>query len=333
MWTLWLRLRVAKRRCGWMPAAACGVALLAPTASARAETYPDRPVLMVVPFPPGGADVVARVIAARVGEALHATVVVENRPGGAGGVVGTRSVANASPDGYTMTFASPGQITVAPAVNKQLGYDPVKDFQPVALVAASPFALAVNVDLHIDSVTGLVAAAQKAPGKINFASPGFGTSSQLLGEQLKQIAGIDIVHVPYKGSAPAIIDLLSGQVQMYFDNLRNLQSYARSGKLKLLAVTSVTRDRDMPDVPTMNEVGLPQLSALYWNGILVPANTPAPIVARLNVAVNDALHAPDTVRYIRSLGMEPRGGSPATFANFIKTELAKWSGVVARMAK
>src|SRR5262245_43932833 len=206
-----------------------------------AQPYPNRPIKMVVPFAPGGADVIARLVADQLTAGLGQPVVIENRPGGAGGTVGTKFVTAAEPDGYTLTLASPGPITVAPAVYKNLDYDPIKQLAPVAMIATSPFVLVINPAVPAQTVRELVAYARANPGKINFVSPGFGTSSHLFGELLKQRTGIDIVHVPYRGASPAIVDLVAGQVQMFFDNLRNVQSFIQAGKLRPLAVTSGAR--------------------------------------------------------------------------------------------
>ena len=239
-----------------------------------AQPYPSKPIKMIVPFAPGGADVVARVVADRMAASLGQPVIVDNRPGG-GGIVGTKATSLADADGYTLTLASPGQMTIAPAVRKNLDYDPLKDFAPIAMVAVSPFVLAINPGLPATTVPELIAYARANPGKVNFASPGAGTTSQLFGELLKQAGGIDIVHVPYRGSAPAIIDLVAGQVHMYFDNLRNLQPFFKTGKLRALAVTTETRAAEMSELPTMIESGLAGFSGFYWNGVLAPARTPA----------------------------------------------------------
>jgi tripartite-type tricarboxylate transporter receptor subunit TctC len=226
---------------------------LAALSEAVAQPYPNRPIKMVVPFAPGGADVMARLVGDQITAALGQPVVIENRPGGAGGTVGTKFVTTADPDGYTLTLASPGPITVAPAVNKTLDYDPLKQLVPVAMIAATPFAVTINPGVPANTVGEFVAYAKANPGKVNYASPGFGTSSHLFGELIKQRTGIEIVHVPYRGATPAIADLLAGQVQMFIDNLRNVQSFIQAGRLRALAVTSEKRHPEMPDLPTMAE--------------------------------------------------------------------------------
>ena len=281
---------------------------------------------MIVPFAPGGADVVARVVADRMAAVLGQPVIVDNRPGG-GGIVGTKATSLADADGYTLTLASPGQMTIAPAVRKNLDYDPLKDFAPVAMVAVSPFVLAINPGLPVTTVQELIAYAKANPGKVNFASPGAGTTSQLFGELLKQNSGIDIVHVPYRGSAPAIVDLVAGQVHMYFDNLRNLQPFFKSGKLRALAVTTESRAAAISELPTMIEFGLAGFSGVYWNGVLAPARTPGKIVGQLNRVINDGLTSTEMRDTIRKLGMEPKVGTPQEFSELIAAEIKKWTAV------
>src|SRR5215468_6024187 len=298
------------------------------TAPSCAQTYPNRPIKIIVPFAPGGSDVMARLLADRLSSALGQPVVIENRPGGAGGTVGTKFVTTADPDGYTLTLASPGPITVAPAVNKNLDYDPLRQLTPVAMIAATPFVMTVHPAVPAKTVREFVAYAKANPGKINFASPGFGTSSHLFGELLKQRTGIDIVHVPYRGATPAIVDLVAGQVQMLFDNVRNVQSFIQAGKLRPLAVTSSARSRETPDLPTMTEAGIDGwFDGYYWNGVLTPAGTPAPIIDKLNVIINDGLRGREMPAALARLGMEPKGGSPQDFAAHIAAELARWTAV------
>jgi tripartite-type tricarboxylate transporter receptor subunit TctC len=314
------------RRTALAAIAAIGLGSLAMNA-ADAQPYPNRPIKMVVPFAPGGADVVARVVGDQITAALGQPVVIENRPGGAGGTVGTKFVTTAEPDGYTLTLASPGPITVAPAVYKNLDYDPIRQLAPVAMVAQSPFVLVVHPGVPATTVAEFVAYAKANPGKVNFVSPGFGTSSHLFGELLKQRTGIDIVHIPYRGAAPAIVDLVAGQVQMFFDNVRNLQPFVQSGRLRALAVTSETRHPDMPDLPTMAEAGVDGFVGFYWNGVLAPAGVPAPIIEKLNAVINQGLRSRETQATIARLGMEPRIGSPQDFAALIAAEHQRWVAV------
>jgi tripartite-type tricarboxylate transporter receptor subunit TctC len=291
------------------------------------QPYPNHPIKMIVPFAPGGADVMARLVGDQITAALGQPVVIENRPGGAGGAVGTKFVTTADPDGYTLTLASPGPITVAPAVNKSLDYDPIKQLTPIAMIAASPFVMTIHPSVPANTVLEFIAYAKANPGKINYASPGFGTSSHLFGEFLKQRTGIEIVHVPYRGATPAIADLLAGQVQVFIDNVRNVQSFIQAGRLRALAVTSEKRYAEMPDLPTMAEAGVPGVVGIYWNGVLAPAGTPQPIIERLNAVINEGLRSRGGLASIARLGMEPRLGSPQDFARLIAQEHQHWAAV------
>ncbi len=305
---------------------AAGLCALA-AGPAATQSYPNRPIKIIVPFPPGGVDVTARLVADRIAAALGQPVVVENRPGGAGGSVGAKAAASAEPDGYTLFFTTPGPLTIGPAINKNLDYDPVKSFSAVAMVASSPIMLVINPQLPVQSVAELVAYAKGNPGKVNYPSPGFGTQPHLLGEMFKSMTGTIIVHIPYKGSAPSITDLIAGEVQMYFDNTPNVLQFVQAGKLRALALASESRHPKLPGLPTMVESGLPGFVATYWNGLLAPAGTPANIVARLNAAVNDGLKSPDLQATLARLGAEPKGGSPREFAAFIADEAQKWAAV------
>ena len=300
---------------------------LVSTAVAQPGPYPNHPIKMVVPFAPGGADLIARLIGERITTALGQPVVIENRPGGAGGTVGTKSVTTADPDGYTLTLASPGPITVAPAVNKTLDYDPLKQLTAVAMIARSPFVLVINPDVPANTLREFIAYAKANPGKINFVSPGFGTSSHLFGELLKQRTDVDIIHIPYRGSAPAIVDLVAGQVQLYFDNVRNLKPFIQSGKLRALGVTSDSRTSELPDVPTMKEAGVDGIVGFYWNGVLAPAATPAPIIEKLNAVINDGLRTSAVKENLAKLGMDPIIGSPQDFTKLIADEYRSWAAV------
>jgi tripartite-type tricarboxylate transporter receptor subunit TctC len=272
--------------------------------------------------------VIARLVGDQITAALGQPVVIENRPGGAGGTVGTKFVTTAEPDGYTLTLASPGPITVAPAVNKTLDYDPLKQLVPIAMIAQSPFMMTIHPGVPANTVKEFVAYAKANPGKINYVSPGFGTSSHLFGELLKQKTGIDIVHIPYRGATPAIVDLVAGQVQMFIDNVRNVQSFVQAGKLRALAVTSDKRNADFPDLPTMAEAGVEGVVGFYWNGVLAPAGVPTPIVEKLNAVINDGLRSRETQAAIARLGMELRIGSPQDFAALIAEQLERWAPIV-----
>src|SRR5579862_3877708 len=242
---------------------------VAAVGQALAQTYPNRLIKLIVPGPPGGpSEIVVRTLAERLTSSLGQTVIVENRPGGANGTIGAMSVARAEPDGYTLLYTIPGPMVVAPAVYKNLGYDPVKSFAPIATIFSSPQMLALNPAVPARTVQELIAYAKANPGKINFASPGYGSQPHLLGEMFRQLTGVDILHVPYRGPGLAVQDLLAGQVQMEFETLPILLPHVDAGKLRALAIADATRNSQLPDVPTTVEAGLPQLQATFWSGIL-----------------------------------------------------------------
>ena len=253
---------------GVVVAAACACA-----APASAQSYPVKPVRIIVPFAPGGVDVTARIIADRLTAALGQPFIVENRAG-AGGSVGAKMVASSDPDGHTLMFSTPGPVVVSPVMNRNAGYDAVKSFAPVAIVAQSPLLLVIHPSVPAKTLKELVAYAKANPGKVHFPSPGFGTQPHLVGEMFKSMTGLDIVHVPYRGSAPAITDLLAGQMQIYFDNFANLLQHVESGKLRAIAVSGDGRSPQLPDVATMGQSGYGGIAATYWNGIFAPAGTP-----------------------------------------------------------
>jgi tripartite-type tricarboxylate transporter receptor subunit TctC len=295
--------------------------------AATVEPYPSRVVKMIVPFPPGGADVMARLLADRLAAALGQPVIVENRAGGGGGTVGAKSVATAEPDGHTLLFTSPGPLTTSAAVYRNLDYHPIKSFAPVATMAESPFLLVVHPAVPARSVAELIAYAKANPGKISYASAGHGTLPHLFCELLKQRTGIDIVHVPYRGSGAAITDLLAGQTQMYIDNTRNLAPFLATGQVRALAVTSPTRTPELPQLPTMPESGYPEFLATYWNGVLAPAATPTPIIDKLSGAITAILQSADMQASVLKLGMTPKIASPQEFADLIAAEFGKWTAV------
>src|SRR5262245_6212739 len=293
---------------------------------AVAQIYPNRPVKIIVPFAPGGVDVTARIVADRLSASLGQPFVVENRPGGAGGSVGAKVVATAEPDGYTLLFSTPGPATISPAMNKNAGYD-ITSFAAVAIGSNSPIMLVVNPSVPVKTVPELIAHAKANPGQIRYPSPGYGTQPHLLGEMFKVATGAPVVHIPYRGSAPSITDLLAGQVHFYFDNVPNLLQYVRAGQLRPVALTTETRDPQLPDLPTVAESGLQGFVATYWNGMLAPAGTPAQVTAALNGAINEGLKSPDMQANLRRLGANPASATPAEFAAFIITESRKWSEV------
>jgi len=296
-------------------------------AAGTAASYPSRPIKMIVPFPPGGADVMARLLADRLTAALGQPVIVENRGGGGGGTVGSKVVAAAEPDGHTLLFTSPGPLTTSAAVYKNLDYDPIRSFAPIATIAVSPFLVVVHPSLPVAGMQQLVAYAKANPGKISYASVGHGTLPHLFYELLKQRTEIEMIHVPYRGSGPAITDLLAGQVQLYVDNTRNILSFVQTGKLRALAVTSETRAPELPALPTMPESGYPDFLATYWNGVLAPAGTPQAIVDRLSAVINASLGTPEMRASVLKLGMTPKIASPQEFAALIGAEYEKWVAV------
>jgi tripartite-type tricarboxylate transporter receptor subunit TctC len=309
--------------------------LLAPTVgdvtSLKAQSYPTRSIKLVVPFGPGGpTDVSARIVAQVVQSGLGLSVVIENRPG-AGGAIGTKSVANADPDGGTLLIGTSATLGVVPALMKNPGYDPIKSFAPVAKVADSTLVLVVPANLPAASVQDFVAYAKANPGKLSFASAGVGNQTQLLAELFKSKAGLDIVHVPYKSGAEMVTAILGEQVQMAFPDVSILIPLIREGKLKALAVTSAKRHPQLPDVPTMIESGIPDYIMTFWSGVVAPAGTPAEIVDRLNTAINDGLTSAAVRDNLAKVGAEASPGSPRDFADFNAAETRKWSAV-AKMA-
>ncbi len=304
------------------------LAILAVAAPAQAQSYPDKPIKLVVPFAPAGAtDVLARIVGQKLSELEKQPVIVDNRAG-AGGNIGSDAVAKAAPDGYTLLMGAVGTHAINVSLYKKMPYDPVKDFIPVVLVATVPNVLVVPASLPVNSVKELIAYGKANPGKLNFGSSGNGTSIHLSGELFKSMTGMDMQHVPYKGSGPATVDLLSGQVQMMFDNLPSAMPNIKSGKLKALAVTSAKRSPSLPDVPTIAEAGVPGYEAPSWFGILVPKGTPPGIVAKLNTDINKILAMPDTKKKFLEQGAEPAGGTPEQFAALINSEIPKWAKVV-----
>jgi tripartite-type tricarboxylate transporter receptor subunit TctC len=307
--------------------AALGLGMLA-GGPAGAQVYPNRPIKIVIPFAPGGpTEFIIRLVADRLTATLGQAVVIENRPGGAGGTVGAKSVAVAEPDGYTLLFSSPGPLVTAAAIYKNLDYDPIKSFAPIAMVIYAPQMLAVHPSVPAHSLAELVAHAKSNPGKITFGSSGYGTQPHMLGEMLKLMADVSIVHVPYRGAGQSVTDLLAGQTQMIFETTAILLPHVQGGRLRALAVATETRSPLMPDVPTTAESGYPKLIASFWSGLLAPAGTPAAIVEKLNVAVNDILKSKEAQSGLARLNAEARIGSPQDFAAFIAVEAPRWAAI------
>jgi tripartite-type tricarboxylate transporter receptor subunit TctC len=304
------------------------LAAMAAIAFAQAPAYPTKPIRLVVPFPAGGTtDILARAAAQKLTEAWGQPVVVDNRPG-AGGNIGSELVAKAAPDGYTLEMGTVGTHAINASLYAKMPYDHVKDFFPVILVAGVPNVLVVHPSVPVNSVAELIAYAKANPGKLNFASSGNGTSIHLSAELFKVMSGVQMAHVPYKGSAPAVQDLLGGQVQLMFDNLPSALPHIKGGKLRALAVTSAQRAPVLPDVPTIAEAGLPGFEASSWFGVLAPAGTPPAIVAKLNAEIAKWLASPEAKEKLQAQGANVAGGPPEEFAKHIAAETAKWAKVV-----
>lgn len=306
---------------------AIGALGLARSAHALDSSYPNRLIRIIVPFAPGGpADTMARIVANRLSGALRQSVILENRPG-AGGTIGAKAAATADPDGYTLMYANTATLVVAPNVYANPGYDAMAQFVPIALVAVSYNILVMNPSFPVNSVQELIAYAKAHPGSINFASPGNGTPPHMVGELFKQRAGIDIVHVPYKATAATLTDIMSGQVQMTFENPSVLVPLIHEGKLKALAVTGESRNPQIPNVPTMIESGLADFVSMSFTGLLGPAGIPGAIVARLNAEVNAGLRSTEMSMTLEKLGVAARPGSPEDFAAFLAKENHLWASV------
>jgi tripartite-type tricarboxylate transporter receptor subunit TctC len=297
-------------------------------AHAQAQAYPNRPIRLVVPFPAGGpTDGMARVISERLGTVLGQSIVIENRGGGAGGSNGAKVVAAADPDGYTILITPGGALTSGPAVHANIGYEPLKVFTPVGLLIVTPQIMSVHPDVPVNTLPKLVSYAKANPGKITWGSQGFGTSPHLLAEMFKLETGVNIVHVPYRGSAPMLAAILAGEVQMIADASTTSLPHIQAGKLRPLAVPLAERFDKLPDVPTTAEVGYPKLRAPFWLGVVAPTGTPPAIVDKLNAAFRDSMAPPETRQRLANLGAEIRIGTPAEFGRMIADELAQWTAV------
>ena len=322
-------LAARARAWGRLLLAACVVALPpAQAAESAAPAYPDRPLRLVVPFPPGGgADSLARLMMPKVAQALGQGIVIENKAG-AGGNIGAQAAARAAPDGYTLFYGTNGTHAINAQLYSQPGFDPVKDFTPVSRLTEIAATLIVNPQLPVSSTAELIAYARAHPNRLNFASAGNGTTSHLAGELFRTRAGIDIVHVPYRGGAPAMTDLVGGQVQMMIEVMPNAWPMVQAGRVRGLAVSTQKRFPGAPEVPTIAESGLPGFEASAWDGIFVPAGTPQAIVERLNAAIHQALADPDLIAALRARGAVPVPGTPASFAQFITRSAETWGQAV-----
>ena len=294
---------------------------------AQASDYPNAPIKIVVPFSPGGTtDIIARLLGNKMAEDLGARIVVENRPG-ANGIIGSDAVAKSAPDGYTLVIVAPGHASNI-SLQDSLPYDTLNDFAPIALLITQPSVLVVHPSVKFDSVGELVAAAKAKPGEISYASGGVGSSQHLAGAMFEQKAGIELLHVAYKGSAPAEADLVGGQVQAMFASVVSALPKVQAGQIKALAVTSSTRSPAAPELPTIQEAGVPGYEADAWAGLLAPAGTPPEIIERLNKAVHKAMAQPDVKERLDGLGAQASFGSPADFDAFIRNEASRWAEVV-----
>jgi tripartite-type tricarboxylate transporter receptor subunit TctC len=314
-----------------LPAAVAALALLAALAlPAVAQPYPNRPIKIVVPTPAGGpVDVMARLLATALPAFIGQNFVVENRAG-AGNTLGSRAAAAADPDGYTLLVSAASGLIMSPMVYKNAGYDE-KSFAPIALVAETPQVLVANPAAPFNSVAELVAYAKANPGKLNYSTGGAGTLPHLTAELFKELSGTDIVHVPYKGGGPALTDVVAGQVQMTFDTAGTSLQFIRQGRLKALAVSNPTRLAELPDVPTMPELGYAAINSGAWIAFLAPLGTPPAIIVRLNQATNAALAAPAMKEALARLSSQPRGGTPEDLARHMQAEHAKWAPIVAAL--
>jgi tripartite-type tricarboxylate transporter receptor subunit TctC len=294
---------------------------------AAGQGYPAKPLRLVIGFAPGGgADILARMISPKLGDTLGQPIVIDNRPG-AGGNIGVEYVVKSAPDGYTLLMGTPA-LAIYPNLYATLAYDPLKDLLPVSLVGEVPNLLVVHPSVPADSVKQLIALARRRAGQLNYASPGKGTSLHLAAELFRTLAKIDIVHIAYKGGAPALADLMGGHVDLMFDVLPSSLPYVKAGKLKALGITSTQRSPLMPDLPTIAEGGVPGYQAITWNGILVPAGSPGAIIGRLNGAIAQTLRAPEIKERLASTGTDPVSNTPEQFATFLRAETVKWAAVI-----
>ena len=300
--------------------------------TAHGAEYPVRPIRMIVPFPPGGGnDILARAVGQRLSQVIGQQIIIDNR-GGAGGQLGAELAAKAEPDGYTIFLGSIGNLTFLPVLQARLPYDPVRDFSPVILLATSPFIMVVNPAVPAKSVKELIALAKAKPGQLNYGSAGSGSSLHMTAELFKLEAGLDITHVPYKGTSPALIDLMANQVQMIFSTMPTMVPHVKSGKLRALGVSGAARAEAVPDVPTVAEAGVPGFEVLNWQGIVVPKKTPETIVQKLNRALLTTLKSPDMITALAAQGLDAAGGAPEQFGALIKSEIEKYAKV-AKQAK
>lgn len=304
-----------------------GLAAWAASVPAAAQAFPNKPIKIVVPYTPGGpTDIPARLVGQKLAELLGQPIVIDNKPG-AGGNLGADAVAKAPADGYTLLLVTTGHA-INPALYPKLAYDLTKDLAPVSQLTSSPMVVAVNPGLGVNTIKDLIALAKAKPGTLNFASAGNGASTHLAPELFSMMAGVKMNHIPYKGSAPALTDVMAGNAQIAFDFMISAMPHVRSGKLKGLATTGAARSPAAPDLPTVAEAGVPGFEVVGWNGVMAPAGTPPDVIAKLNGAIKQALAMPDVVERLTGPGANVVWNTPADFGSFVKAEVAKWDKVV-----
>ena len=307
---------------------AAGLCTVFLPAMSQGADYPARPIRFVIGFAPGGAsDTMVRVIGARLSENVRQPVVIDNRPG-AGGNIAAEIVARSQPDGYTLLLGNNGILAVNVSLYPKIGFDPVKDFAPVILIASQPNILAVHPAVAAKSVKELVALARSKPGQLNYASPGGGTTGHLAAELFKRMAGVDMVIVPFKGGGPSVASVLAGQTQFTFATALSVQPHIKAGRVRGLAVTTAQRSPNFPDLPTVSEAGVPGFDAITWHGVVVPARTPQAVIARLNREFNQILQTPETRERLNTLGSDIIGGEPKKLADYVRVEIPKWAKVI-----
>ena len=301
--------------------------LLLCAGAAHAQSFPTKPVRLIVPFAAGGStDIIARVVATKLNEMWGSPVLVDNRAGGST-VIGTDIVAKAAPDGHTL-LVTPAPFTIVPSLIPKLPYDPARDFEPITLINTTPLVVVVHPGVPAKSIKELIALARARPGALNYGSSGSGGSNHLAGELFNAMAGVKMVHVPYKGNAPALTDLVGGHVDVVFNGLTSALPFIKSGRLRALGMTSLNRSATLPQVPTLDEAGLKGFQAVAWNGLTAPARTPKDVVAKVNADVLKVIRSPELVEKLRAEGSDPVGNTPEQYARFLREEIAKWSKVI-----
>jgi len=299
-----------------------------PCHAAFAQSYPDKPIRLVVPFPAGESiDAIARLVSLRWQTVLGQQLIIDNR-GGAGGTIGTELVARATADGYTISYGNLGPLSIGPSLYRKLGYDLFKDLAPVSQVASLPFVLFASPTLPVSTVTELVAYAKAHPGELNFGSTGVGSGLHLIGEMFKTVAGINIVHVPYKGVAQAMPEIMAGRIQLAFNTIPAFLPHVKAGRLKALVITAAKRSPLLPDVPACTEVGMPGLDASAWHAVVAPAGTPKEAIRKLYQTLAATLALPEVREQLAAQGAEPVGSTPEEFGRFLRAESKKWAGVI-----